>query len=187
MFRSTKFGRFSMAPRRNRRVMVVAVYFVIALLPLAQAFTHPTELYRTGSFMFAMILMLVARYVFGAIVPESTFDDRRLEMANTSGLEIVSVTTPERNRKLKQFPLDPEPDERDIAVRNSIYFRAFRGLAIYSVLIWFATTAFLNPHMPYGIYGMVIIQYATFPLMVMACTLPQAMILWNEPDLPEEA
>ncbi len=176
-----------MAPRRNRRVMVVAVYLAIAAMPLAQALTHPTELYRNVGFMVPLILLLVARNVFGAIVPAHTWDDRRFEMADTRGVDIVSVTNPERNQKIKQIPIDPEPDERDIAVRNSIFFTAFKGIAAYSVLLWLATTAFLNPHMPYGIYGMVIIQYAMFPLMVMACTLPQAMILWDEPDLPEEA
>ena len=186
MFRSTKFLGCSMAPRRNRRVMVVAVYLAIALLPLIQAVRHPTELYRNALILVLLMASFFARHIFGAIVPALTWNDRYLEMADSRQIEIVSVIHPGQNKPVHES-VDPDPDEREVAVRNSVYFAAFRWLAVYSVLIWLATMALLNPHMPFGVHGMVMMEYAMFPLMVMALTLPQAIILWNEPDLPEEA
>jgi hypothetical protein len=74
---------------------------------------------------------------------------------------------------------DPdELDERDIAVRNAACFRAYRVIGLYALIL-----VLIVP----GLGNMATIR--TFemllaPLLAMAVTLPQAIVLWSEPDVP---
>ena len=77
-----------------------------------------------------------------------------------------------------------EPDERQVAVRNAAYYRAYRVVAVYLLLImpvasWMVTgEAALND---------VLLEFFALSLFVLVYTLPQAIMLWTEPDLPGEA
>ena len=77
-----------------------------------------------------------------------------------------------------------EIDEREIAVRNVAHFKAFRIIHLYSVLI--VIVLFLW----YEVDASTIFRFAAIALLLlqlMTFTLPQAIILWTEPDVPEEA
>ena len=75
-------------------------------------------------------------------------------------------------------------DERELAVRNAAYFTAYRVVAVYSIIAWMAV-----------IYSFELSTSAARSLMLwlfislltMILTLPPAVILWTEPDVPEEA
>ncbi len=76
---------------------------------------------------------------------------------------------------------DPdEPDERDIMVRNAAYFKAYRVLAWYTVLGSIAVAPFLGTKRAALPLGLLCV------LLVIASTLPQAILLWTEPDVPLE-
>jgi hypothetical protein len=78
-------------------------------------------------------------------------------------------------------PYISKPDERQVAVRNAAYYKAYRILAAYLLLmpiILIILTTPLNKNL-LGIY-MVSTFFAIY-------TLPQAIILWTEPDMPTEA
>lgn len=76
---------------------------------------------------------------------------------------------------------DDELDEREVAVRNAAYFVAFRAMSIYAVIL----TPLAWATRP-GI-AVLTLHLLAIPLMTMAITLPQAVVLWTEPDVPEEA
>ena len=68
------------------------------------------------------------------------------------------------------------PDERQVAVRNAAYYKAYRVVAAYLFLIMSAASA-----------GEAALMGLTALLFVLVLTLPQAIILWTEPDIPGEA
>jgi len=81
-----------------------------------------------------------------------------------------------------------EPDEREVAVRNATCFEAYRALAVYSfaigLAIWAAWPLFISLNASTVVR---VLQLLFMPLLAMALTLPQAVVLWMEPDVPEEA
>jgi hypothetical protein len=95
------------------------------------------------------------------------------------GGELTSLGLESRRRRSED-----EPDERDIAVRNAAYFQSYRALAVYSIAIWVASPLFFALKAPTAVRGL---QLLIMPLLAMALTLPQAVVLWTEPDVPEEA
>ena len=78
------------------------------------------------------------------------------------------------------FPAEDRSDERIIAVRNAAYYRAYRIVAECLILmpVLLVGVSTLNK----ALLGMV-----AGSLYVLIFTLPQAVILWTEPDIPEEA
>jgi hypothetical protein len=79
------------------------------------------------------------------------------------------------------------PDERDIAVRNAAYFQAYRVLAYYSILGFYVAGALLESDAMTKFARVGAAEVLFFVLLMMATTLPQALLLWTEPDLPVEA
>jgi hypothetical protein len=78
------------------------------------------------------------------------------------------------------LPAEDRSDERIIAVRNTAYYKAYRIIAICSLLIPVLLVAMSAVNK--ALLGMV-----AGSLYVLIFTLPQAVILWTEPDIPEEA
>jgi hypothetical protein len=74
------------------------------------------------------------------------------------------------------IPAEDRADERIIAVRNGAYYKAYRILAICFWLFLPALT--LNKALLGMVAGL---------LYILIFTLPQAIILWTEPDIPVEA
>jgi hypothetical protein len=71
-----------------------------------------------------------------------------------------------------------------VAVRNAAYFAAYRGLAVYSIIVWAALPSIFEFS---ASTALLLLQLLVMPLLAMALTLPQAVVLWTEPDVPEEA
>jgi hypothetical protein len=77
------------------------------------------------------------------------------------------------------FPAEDRADERIIAVRNGAYYKAYRIVAGCFVLMVPALLAStLNDTLKGMVAGL---------LYILIFTLPQAIILWTEPDIPVEA
>ena len=79
----------------------------------------------------------------------------------------------------KAHPFGSKPDERQVAVRNAAYFKAYRIVAVYLLLSPIVLGSISLSKMLWGIYMM--------SMIIVFYTLPQAIILWTEPDIPEEA
>lgn len=185
MFRSTKLFGISMVPQRNRRVLVAVVYLIFLGFITAGAVVRHADLFGMTGLPFILWVLLVTRYTFGRLVPNFTFDDRALEQVDTSMPETYGFNSSEQV-PVKPVQVDPEPDERDLAIRNAAFFTSSRALAIYLLMSWIAILAAHDPRIHIAAFALPVAIYAVFAAVVMAFTLPQAIILWNEPDLVEE-
>jgi len=174
MLRTPAFLGFSMVHRNSRRVLVATTYATLLVL-MAAVIVHP---FRRGLHIYAVWMCfilaynVVSRAIFGGLVKDTVLPELR-------GGEITSLGLATRRRRGED-----EPDERDVAVRNAAYFEAYRALAVYSVAIWVALPlVFLLT----ASTAVLALQLIIMPLLGMALTLPQAVVLWTEPDVPEEA
>jgi hypothetical protein len=174
MLRTPEILGFSMVRRNNRRWLVVVTYVTFLALMAALTIILPPTRGQNATVLMCLILAynVVSRGVFGSLVKDTVLPQMR-------GGEITSLgLTPRRRRG------DDEPDERDVAVRNGAYFQAYRAVAVYSIVIWIASSVVCEVSASTALR---LIQLVTMPLVAMALTLPQAVILWTEPDVPEEA
>jgi len=76
------------------------------------------------------------------------------------------------------------PDERQVAVRNAAYYRAYRVVVVYLLLIMPVANVCVAGE---AAWYKVLSELIVVSFIVLIFTLPQAIILWTEPDMPEEA
>ncbi len=188
MFEDTRLFGISMTSRSNRRVLVVVTYAVTAmvlagfytLMRFITAIPDHTYLKVLLSFLtwvpFFFVLFAIPgigyhRGLFGRLVPEQTFS-----------FKVPAVRTLGLSRGIPDE--QPQGDEREMAVRNSAYFLSFKIVAWYAYLYLFLCVVPLVTRE--NEIARVVAFFAAIPLVIMLFTLPQAVILWMEPDLPEE-
>lgn len=169
MLNTPKILGISMAPRKNRRLFVMVTYAILvaclAAIPVVP-FWH-NRIQAAWGLLFFLIYIMGNHLLFGSIVePFMAYSLRNEE-------ELIS---------LRSAPRGHDPDERDLAVRNAAHYQAFRVAAIYGLVVWVAImgSTTLNG-------SAVALSILIIPLLAMLWTLPQAIILWTEPDVPEEA
>jgi hypothetical protein len=185
MFRSTSVLGVSMVSQRNRRILVALVYFSLIAFISAGAFLKKATLFGSTGFPFILWVLLVTRYTFGKLIPNFTFNIADLEQVDTSTPESYGFNSP-TPVPVKPAQVDAEPDEREKAVRNAAHFTSSRAIAIYLLLSWIAIVFAQDASIHLATFALPIAIYVVLAAVVMAFTLPQAIILWNEPDLPEE-
>jgi hypothetical protein len=173
MLRTPAILGISMAPRRNRRLLVALTYVALLVLMVIISI-FPIPGFRDNVLGTALVLgyCAVGLGVFGRLVEETVLPQVR-------GGEMTSLGLTPRRRDVD------EPDERDVAIRNAAYFVAYRALAVYLAII--CAGAQLGFESLTGSGAVVAFRLLALPVLAMAFTLPQAIILWNEPDVPEEA
>jgi len=152
----TIFG-ISMVSRERRRWLVVLCYAAFSLLILL-GFAASSDSTRFILVLFAVFAGTCIRFaIFYRLAKDVVLPWQEATSLNTlwhkSG-----------------------PDERQVAVRNAAYYRAYRVVAAYLFLIMSAASA-----------GEAALMGLTALLFVLVLTLPQAIILWTEPDIPGEA
>lgn len=172
---STVFG-ISMGPQRNRRLLV-AVLYALCLASLMMGVTAPYWFRELGLlirqlFAFALILPFLASLVWFT----------QLAKFRPLGLRPVSVEIIRLG--LTPGPRDPyDPDEREVALRKAAHYQAFRFMIFYGCLL--ATAFIFTDHLKSATAHR--LMMALFALLVqLVFTLPQAIVLWTEPDVPEE-
>jgi hypothetical protein len=174
MLRTPAFLGFSMVRRNNRRLLVATTYATLVALMATIIVIFPSGRHNANVIWVCFFLAynVVSRTVFGKLVKDTVIPEAR-------GGELISLgLAPRRHRN------QDEPDEREVAIRNAAYFKAYRALAVYSIAIWVASPLFFVLKAATAVRGL---QLLIMPLLAMALTLPQAIVLWNEPDMPEEA
>lgn len=181
MFRDTELLGVSMVSQRNRRVLVVCVYVLFAALTLVGAVSNGRSLFGNTGLPFVLLVLLVTRYTFGRLVPNYTYDDEALQQVDTSMPEVYGITS--EHPLVMKPAAEPEPDERDVAVRNAAYYACFRALAVYILIAWIEIVVVTDPRFHLQAVAPTIAVYTVFSAVVLVFTLPQALILWNEPDL----
>ena len=172
MLSTPKILGISMAPQKNRRSFVIATYAILVAV-VAILLTLPPLGGRIRS-MWLLFLPLaynvVSYAVFGKLVRPTVLTPRGGEMTSL-GL------TPRRRHQ-------DEPDERDVALRNAAHYQAFRAAAIYGFVLWASIPLYWRLSGPSVV---LLVLLMAMPLLTILLTLPQAIILWTEPDVPDEA
>jgi len=177
--------RLDMAPQSNRRTLVVLIYAGVALTMTGLWFLDRWRI--TGVYMiFATIAvnrLLLGGYNFGGLIkPFSGKAPRR-----------KADPPPFLALGLRLYGPEPEEneycnDERETQQRDRAHYTAYQGLAsglaaIWLIADWQANAPRLLMWLPGGpaiyLYGLVL------GLVVISQTLPQAILLWTEPDMAE--
>ena len=172
MLRTPAFLGFSMVSRNNRRLLVATTYVILLVSMVVLIVILPSG--RRPEAVWTCILLaynVVSRLVFGRLVKDTVLPELR-------GGELTSLGL--ASGRVRQY----EPDEREVAVRNTAHYKAYRLLAVYSIALWVVAPLYWSVTPSTAVH---VIQLLTMPLMVMALTLPQAVVLWTEPDVPAEA
>jgi hypothetical protein len=174
----TRFLGISMAERSHRRALVVTVYILLTALIVGVAIAHGRSPLVTGhflgdfNFVYTVVFLGISWLVFGSLVKQATVP---MADATRSEWKYISISKP------VPYTGAGDPDERELAVRNRAYFVSFRLMAAYLLLLWLAYLI-LNKYA--GSISVSLSASLVFPLVVMALTLPQAVVLWTEPDVP---
>ena len=154
----TIFG-ISMVSRERRRWLVVLCYAAFSLLILL-GFAASSDSARFILVLFAVFAGTCIRFVIFYRLAKDVVLPGQEAMLGPS---------------LNTLFHKSGPDERQVAVRNAAYYRAYRVVAAYLLLIMSVGS--------WTVAG----EAAWLLLVVLVFTLPQAIILWTEPDTPGEA
>ncbi len=168
----------SMAPQKNRRLFVAVAYAIvgayIAVLVIMPSWVH--ELGPVGRQFFGIAGV-------GFVLALSWYWFLNLTNVTPLGRRLVSVEITRLG--LTPGPRDSYgPDEREVAIRNAAFHKAYRVVVYFSIVPVVALDQLrdhLNSSNAWRLAnGLVLI------LFVIMWTLPQAIIVWTEPDMAEE-
>lgn len=90
-------------------------------------------------------------------------------------------------------PFTPDPgrpnDERELAARDSAHYRAYRTL-LFFILLMVILSIGLPVDIREGLSPMELLflsRMSLYGLFTITVTLPQAILLWREPDIESES
>ena len=179
--------RVDMAPRAHRRTLVVLIYAGLAVLMTG---LWLADGWRTSSVWMILASILVNRlilggYAFGGLIKPFT------------GRAPARPVEPPPFLVLGLRLYQPEPgerefrnDERELRQRDHAHYLAYQVLAVSLIVVWFMAKMRLSVPGLFGflpmpadllVYGMIL------AIVVAVLTLPQAILLWTEPDMEPEA
>lgn len=170
MIEGTTFLGIPMDRRLNRRALVLVTYVggVLVVLGLSLVKARMALPIVMG---FATLWFLIAFFVFGRIVSPFFLVPwfGRAPQVVDRGMGLTATVAPE----------EPPRDEREIALRNAAYHSAYKilvaaGLIAVGIV---EVTVGMAPRQR----GIVLNTVMIF-LFVLAFTMPQAVVLWQERD-----
>lgn len=179
--------RVDMAPRAHRRSLVVLIYAALAML-IAGAFF--ADHWRTTGYYLVFATFLINRlflggYNFGGLIkPFNGRAPRRVEQPPPFLLLALRVYHPQ--------PMDTDyrSDERELQQRDRAHYQAYQWLAVVLAVLW-ALTGWntFNPKLLAWVPGSpaLLVYGLMLATVIAALTLPQAILLWTEPDMEEES
>ena len=176
----TKFLGISMAQRSRRRTLVVSIYGLLAALIVGVALAHGRNPLVASDYLggynlvFILVFSGISRLAFGTLVRQATIP---VPADNPNQWKYISIAKP------VPYAGPGNPDERELAVRNRAYYFSFRLMAAYLLLMW---AVFLIVNIKTRSVSVNLTSALLFPLIVMALTLPQAVVLWTEPNVVVE-
>ncbi len=182
------FGRaVDMSSRRRRRWLVVLVYTgLTALMTGFWYFDH----WKGQSMVFLFCAASLANSIFfggigfgGLIRP---FINRPTFRMPAPAVRLLRWGL----RPIREASAsDLRNDERELQQRDRVHYQAYRALIAGLFLLWFLCIwALLEPNPPaIGLIPANMLLYGlVMALIVVSLTLPQAILLWTEPDMEGE-
>ncbi len=162
----TIFG-ISMSSRKRRRWLVLFCY---AFLGLVTPFV-PFSISKTARFLLlqanCFAIVFIAFVVFHKLARDTVLPLQEDPTPISLGLS--------RKAFLNNYRLD----ERQVAIRNAAYYKAYRLIAVL-VLLMPIILGFMTSNRT-------VVGILVSSIIVLLFSLPQAIILWTEPDMPGES
>ncbi len=159
----TIFG-ISMSARKRRRLLVLFCYAIWGLLMLSALFSRSEParflLPLANTYAFLFIVFGVFYRLAGDIV---------FPMEDQAPISL--------GLSRKSFPNGKKLDERQVAIRNAAYYKAYRLIVAFVLLMPIILPVASNRMLLATIISL---------MMALLFSLPQAIILWTEPDMPNE-
>lgn len=175
-----------MAPRTNRRALVVLIYAGMAALMAGLWMVdgwHVTGVYLVFATIFVNKFFL-GGYGFGGLIKPFNGKEPARSPANRAFLMLaLHVYRPEPEES------EYRNDERELRQRDRAHYQAYQAITVALAGIWLLANWKLNAKrllawVPVSadvmLYGLVLAA------VVVSVTLPQAILLWTEPDMEEE-
>lgn len=178
--------RIDMGARARRRGLVVLIY--AALAALMAAFWFFDQWHSSGVYLILATIpinrfFLGGRYFGGLIKPfTGKAPGRRNELPSDLAL-VLRIYRPELGER------DYRNDEREVEQRGEAHYRAYWALSSAFVLLWGMMNLHANrPRLleRLSIPGDVLLYGLATAAVVVSLTLPQAILLWNEPEMEED-
>jgi hypothetical protein len=178
--------RIDMAPRTRRRSLVVLIY---ATLAVAMAGFWFLDRWHTSAAYLILATVPINRfflggYNFGGLIKPFNGNWPHRSEAQPNLLLLT----------LRIYPNEPaesdyKSDERELAQRDRAHYHAYQMLTITTCVLWLISHFEANiPNLLAKISfptGPVLYGLAT-AIVIVAITLPQAILLWTEPDMEQE-
>lgn len=183
--RNKKIFGLSMDQRSHRRRLVIAAYTILAIL-LAAGWM--LDRFRTTGFYIYLAAFLMNYFVFGGYgpyglvrpftgtaprqpIPRSLVEVR----LNLAGIRPAPETADSRN------------DERELRIRDRVHYQAYQWICALLAVVWLVAMSEngRSGFIPAALLP-VLLYLIVLPGILLAVTLPQAIILWTEPDMEDE-
>lgn len=178
--RKTKILGLSMETRSARRRLIVAVYALLAALLAGGWFLD--QLHVTGTYVY-FAAFFIGYFIFGGtgaygLIKPFTGKGPRNPPMPSSLVELHLAITGALPRPK---PDEYRNDERELLLRDRAHYRAYPVLFAVIVFIWVITLWTPRMYSP-ALEHRLVLLLATAGILI-AVTLPQALILWTEPDM----
>ncbi len=183
------FGRrVSMARRDRRRALVVSIYAALAVLMATLWFTsrwHGTGVYVFWAAMIACRLFLGGYYSGGLVKPFNGKAPRRADMPPSLLALKLRVYRPILAADEPKY----RSDERELDQRDRAHYAAYQAIGAAICVPWLLSSLrIVRPGLLDGTgmspdemyFGLLLVVLTLF------LTLPQAILLWTEPDMEPE-
>ncbi|MGA3045746.1 MAG: hypothetical protein ABSD67_03945 [Terracidiphilus sp.] len=177
----------SMGTRRRRRALVIVIYLFLSALLCAALLWAPWAL---GSVLWFLFLVgLINRVFFGGLTTRGLVgpfasDIRPLWFRDdpppASRIDRwIWRRSPSRK--------DLQADEREDRLRDRVHYRSYRILTLLTYVVWglFAIVR-MGPFLGMGSLPFDFALMVAAAVAMLALTLPQAILLWTEPDMETE-
>jgi hypothetical protein len=178
--------RVDMAPRTNRRILVVLIYAAMAALMAGLWIVdgwHVTGVYLVFATIFVNKFFL-GGYGFGGLIkPFSGKAPKRSDAPPPFLMLALRVYQPAPEES------EYRNDEREVRQRDHAHYQGYQALSVALTAIWLLTNwklhaprllAWVPVSADVLLYGLVLAA------VVVSVTLPQAILLWTEPDMEAE-
>ena len=178
--------RVDMAPRMHRRILVVLIYACFAVL-MATFWTvdhwRTTGVYMIFATFFVNRFFLGGYYFGGLVKPFNGKAPRRSDAPPPFVLLTLRLWKPEPQEN--EF----RNDERELEQRGRAYYLAYQVLTVALAVVWLISDWKMKlPRLLawFPVPADVLLYGFVLSVCVVAITLPQAILLWAEPDMETE-
>ena len=186
--------RIDMGPLLRRRALVAAIYLFcavwIAVICWMSVTRHDAGYLTTGGIWLFIVVWLLNILVLGGKVAGGLvkpFVSRRT--AASSPVLLILFLRWGRTQVPDPRPSEFLSDERELDVARRAHFLAYRGIAGALMVVWaaaFSQIAHRNLFAWIPMPGAQLVCALAWISLLLCYTLPQAILLWTEPDMEPE-